>query len=510
MTEGMTRRYDQTVEWFGSHSVVTLSRLLKRIAQEEKSGDLQVAFADATKTVHLKQGLVVFAASSIQRDRLGEAMLERGSISEREFLVASNLVRTEGRRFGEALLRMGLLCPQELEDQLCFQFNRIILSLFRVNDGVYSFEERLPSIPDELMVRIPVPYLLLRGLRNVNDKNLLLTCLPSPQQELQATTRVFHDFDICSLRPNEMRVLSAARTGASVESILERVGGEYDEVLTSCGTLYLMGLLQPKNETLPYANLEGMITESHERTDRMSELQILGVPAGAGREEVEKAYLLQRLEWTHIHRQVADHPRLEPMVSEILFRMAAAYHSLVTERPQPSPGTAATPPRCLPASMHGNDWKAPTETGEKDRGKGKERRRPKARLLRELKANIEARNWPGAIPILFDLIEIEPGNAAYRGLLGKAMFKHPAMRKNAERHLLEATRLSPESSDLYTWLGLYYESFGTRLQAASAFRTALKLDPSNKVARKHLTTGAEARGHLKDPFRRDVHGPLAR
>jgi hypothetical protein len=42
------------------------------------------------------------------------------------------------------------------------------------------------------------------------------------------------------------------------------------------------------------------------------------------------------------------------------------------------------------------------------------------------------------------------------------------------------------------------------MRADAEFRTALELDPDNRLAQKSLSTGANATGHLKNPFRRLV------
>jgi Flp pilus assembly protein TadD len=84
------------------------------------------------------------------------------------------------------------------------------------------------------------------------------------------------------------------------------------------------------------------------------------------------------------------------------------------------------------------------------------------------------------------------------------MFKHPVMRRNAERHFLEALRLSPQDAELHTWLGLYYKTFGMGMRADAEFRTALEIDPDNRIAQKNLSSGANVTGHLKNPFKRLV------
>jgi tetratricopeptide (TPR) repeat protein len=483
---------DSSVEWVGSHSAITLSQVLRRIACEEKSGDLQVTFGQNTKTVFLKQGSVVFAASNLLDDRLGEAMLEKGSISEREYLLASNLMRTEGRKFGEALVRMGLLTHKELERHLCFQFNRIVLSLFHVHEGIYSFEERPPSIPDELMVTLSVPYLLLDGLRGVSDDKLLLSSLPSPKSRLRSTTRGFTNFDVSELRPEELTVLRAARNGATLESIVNDVGGELGRVLRLCGALYVLGFLQPEYDIGNESELQRKITTAYGQTERMNEHQLLEVCSGADRDAIERAYVMKRLDWIHTKRLVKEDPELQQMISEIQFRLAAAYHRLIVEK-QPNPEMKS-------ASNQGRSTKPVTTSGltpitdlekglpsETVHGKEQQKLDKKAKeILQNVKEHVCARNWEEAIPLLFDLVELEPQNASYRGFLAKTMFKSQAMRKNAEGHFLEAIRLAPKDADLHLWLGLYYRSYGQGAQAAVQFRTALELDPRNRAAKRYL------------------------
>jgi tetratricopeptide (TPR) repeat protein len=121
-------------------------------------------------------------------------------------------------------------------------------------------------------------------------------------------------------------------------------------------------------------------------------------------------------------------------------------------------------------------------------------------ILQKVKDHVCARKWDEAIPLLFELVELEPQNASYRGFLAKTMFKYPAMRKNAEGHFLEAIRLSPQDADLHLWLGIYYKSYGQGAQAAAEFRAALKLDPRNRAAKRYLSPGKNGARRLSLSF----------
>lgn len=114
-----------------------------------------------------------------------------------------------------------------------------------------------------------------------------------------------------------------------------------------------------------------------------------------------------------------------------------------------------------------------------------------SRLLRDVKLHFKLRDWEGAVPLLEQLIEISPGKALYRGMLGRALSRHPSRRKEAETHFVEALRLSPSDPEIHYWLGLYYKSFGLGSRALNEFKTTLRIDPRHEGARKQLGGSAK-------------------
>jgi len=122
-------------------------------------------------------------------------------------------------------------------------------------------------------------------------------------------------------------------------------------------------------------------------------------------------------------------------------------------------------------------------------------------LYRDVQLHFQVRDYEGAISLLYELIKLSPTNGTYHGLLAKAMLKHPVMRKNAERHFVEALRLDPENADLHYSLGVYYKAFGFHSRAITQFRTALRIDPRHEKAKKGLSADAK-KDSIKDMFRK--------
>ncbi|MGH9460919.1 MAG: hypothetical protein ACRD1X_06850, partial [Vicinamibacteria bacterium] len=67
-TESKTESPSRAFEWVGPLSSRPLAEVMRRIALEERSGDLQVIFGQTVKTiktVYFDRGFVVLAASNL-------------------------------------------------------------------------------------------------------------------------------------------------------------------------------------------------------------------------------------------------------------------------------------------------------------------------------------------------------------------------------------------------------------------------------------------------------------
>src|SRR5215468_2682786 len=97
-------------------STTPIAETLRRLSAERRSGDLQVRSGKIVKTVFFDHGRIVFAASNLKKDRLGEALVALGRITDEEFNRASALLKEEGRkrRVGDALVHAGVLDKNEL------------------------------------------------------------------------------------------------------------------------------------------------------------------------------------------------------------------------------------------------------------------------------------------------------------------------------------------------------------------------------------------------------------
>ena len=98
----------------------------------------------------------------------------------------------------------------------------------------------------------------------------------------------------------------------------------------------------------------------------------------------------------------------------------------------------------------------------------------------------EDKDLVGAIECWREAARIDPSKSEYHRRLGLALTKNPRWRKEAEKHLLEATRVETRNAELFIALGNIYLESGLKKRAESQFRNVLLFDSRNREARKIL------------------------
>jgi len=467
----------------GTFSPVALGLVLKRVVDESRSGDLQVVSGNRVKTIRVEKGAIRFAVSNLREDRLGESMLSHDCISSNDYHVASERMTHDGCRFGEALLKMGRLDRKQLHRELGVQVQRIVLSLFRVSDGLYSFEEVTGPSP-KLPFSLSVPPLLLKGLRRVTDGRLILEALPAAETLVRIAKHPAYKLDLGKLASVERAVLEKAGTGNSIGSIVRHPSLKRSTALRSCYALMTVGMLEVAPQPVDAVEAEEdrnppedpsvreLIDSQFERLEDVPEEDLLGVRRDASTEELRSAYEGLRSEWTELREQTREASLLEK-IDAIDFRLASAYHHLVV-------GSGIESTRRLPEAEP--EPQPDTETDPTLADSNAARHNRIEQLERDAKLHLQVKDWNGAISLLHELVSLAPKKASYQLMLGRAMQFQPTLQKDAEAHFLQAIELSPNDAKTHLALGQYYRKTKKHSRAMRAIQRAVELDPTNEEA----------------------------
>jgi hypothetical protein len=338
---------------------------------------------------------------------------------------------------------------------------RIVLSLFRVPGGTYRYDD--DGAPEgvtstALPVGLSVPPILLKGLRAIEDGKLILSGLPPASTRVRVAPAPPRGLALKKLSDGERSILEIAGEGMEIGDIVRRSELGRSAAFRSAFVLLSLGLLEPIPDDVapkpaplseipePAERIElcrDLIVAQFDRLSLVGERDLLGLRKDAGLEEAREAYQTLKSEWADVRKQ-----------TELQLAAAYARVRLDLENPAPEPQDASV------------------------------RRDRMAQIERDARLHVQVKDWGGAVPILLELIALEPQRAEFQALLGKAMAHVPAMRKNAEQHLLEAVMLDPKDPSLRLELARFYAAGGNRSRARGEIQAVLAMEPGNAEAQK--------------------------
>lgn len=139
---------------FGTFNRKAFAGLIYGLNQERFDGILSIDLGDCFKRLYLRNGELVFAASTLMDDRLGEVIYRAGLITVDQLTEAAVQV-TRTTKFGKVLLQNGVFTTSQLWQALKLQVYSIFQSLFLQNQVYVQIQEGLEA--SSTMVNMDLP-----------------------------------------------------------------------------------------------------------------------------------------------------------------------------------------------------------------------------------------------------------------------------------------------------------------------------------------------------------------
>jgi len=496
-----------------------IAETLRSLAGTRSSGDLQVQSAKTVKTLFFDHGRIVFAASNLKKDRLGEALVALGRITDEQFSEASKLLGGERkRRFGEALIHSGIMDKTELGRSVARQVNRIVLSVFPFDEGVATFDERTSAIPLEYMVSLSMHRILYDGIKLMTSEALVQTGLGDLDRKVQLAPVAPFAFQPGDAGPDELEMLEHAQRKVSLRRLAWVPGGlafprmRAAYALLASGLLvdaehaeagmqpaiqmetstFLLSALQRQKDPSAAEALRREVADELERSAHLDREAWLKVSREAPRDELEKA-LEEKMERYHALLEAGGHDADLKNDLEVILGRASAMLRLTRQAPAPAkpaappppppapePEPSAPPPASASAAAPPPVVDGPTSSGAIASQMQIEH------LVMEGEVRMTVSDYANAIKVYMRLVELAPNVPGYWVKLAIAKASYPRTAKLAERDFVEALRLEPDNADLHYTFGMYYKAMKQRARAQAELETALRLNRKHALARREL------------------------
>jgi uncharacterized protein DUF4388 len=205
--------------------VADLSRVLAadeiaRARNDGWSGVLALSQGEVSKGIYFLDGAIVFAASTVEEDRLGACLFRAGRISEPQFRAAMREVEASGYPLGYVLVESRVLRPDELKGALASQVERIVLSVLRWTSGAMRQEPMDRPLPADQALEIDANRLLLLGMRQFPDAERLERSLGDPGRRLRRVSPPPFDYEQIQASPAERAALALCARPARLADLL--------------------------------------------------------------------------------------------------------------------------------------------------------------------------------------------------------------------------------------------------------------------------------------------------
>jgi curved DNA-binding protein CbpA len=290
----------------GSLKRVRLAEIFHILQKSLKTGILIVKYALITKKVFIYNGDVIFAASNVKDERLGEFLVDEGRITPEEHLKADEIFREKKGRLGKILVELGYLTPQEVLKSVQRQVEEILLSLFSFVDGEYEFQEgSLPS--DELIkLRISTANIIYRGIKRNDDRQFIHRVIPPLDTVLNFSQDPRSVFQHVTIDDADKEILSFVNGKNSIRDLMLKSPLDDFETLKTLYAFLSTEIIEVIRETespvvhhASEAVTEPEIVLSKEYIDRIEEMfgrlehlgyyELLGVRRDASFGEIKKS-----------------------------------------------------------------------------------------------------------------------------------------------------------------------------------------------------------------------------
>ena len=207
----------------GDLSAIQLPDILSFLAMIRATGRLIVQHDDLERSMHWKDGDVIFATSSSFEHTLGQFLLRNGKINQEQFEESRRRVSPQ-MRHGKVLVQMGAISPKDLWWSVKNQVLEIIYSLFAWKDGHFHFAQSTDMISSEqrIVLQMSSSSIIMEGVRRLDESARIREKITSLEMIFAPVHGVTPDFEELDLSEPEILLFQQIDGKLTVRELIGR------------------------------------------------------------------------------------------------------------------------------------------------------------------------------------------------------------------------------------------------------------------------------------------------
>jgi hypothetical protein len=191
--------------------------ILASIWREERSGVLRIRNGTSTRCLTFTKGLLDIEQAAFDEPGFLSWLAALGTASPADLERGQDAGRRNGTSLARSLIQLGIFPAARLWELIESYSRSQIRTVFNWAQGEYRFEPREPGREPALFRGLPVPGLILEGIRRMGNFDIIERHLPAPGEAIQTTGG--RTGDPSGLEAHERYILDSADRAASLEEL---------------------------------------------------------------------------------------------------------------------------------------------------------------------------------------------------------------------------------------------------------------------------------------------------
>ena len=236
---------DKKFEYRGDLAVTPLAEILATIHRYRVPGVVTASREGRVRRIFLDDGLVVFAASNELEMSLTAYLVRCGWLKPEAAIEAEARRSRDGLKLGQVLLQLGFVTPERLNQGVGGQIREILWGAFDWDAGDVLFEIGGRRGGELVRIDVPIPEVILEGVRRAADVRRLVARLGSGASVLEKTRNSLLDL----FRLDERAYYEAIDGRTPLQVLAARGPGSQSENARVLYAFYCLGLIRKMRGT---------------------------------------------------------------------------------------------------------------------------------------------------------------------------------------------------------------------------------------------------------------------
>jgi len=262
----------------GNIETFHITNVLQLLHNDQKTGILKVSWKDETITVYIREGNIINATKSHEKNRLGDLLIKHGVINEKQLKECLKTSKKQNIPLGKVVVEKEYATAKSLGKIIFKQAENAIFDMFFWEKGEFEYNDTEFSTKGMVIKKINIMSTILEATRRVDEIYVLKKQIPREDIVFMVSGTLRNGSEI-KLTPDEWSVLALIDGKISVKTILSESINDSFTVYQILNSLISSGYIKENETVSPLQQATEAFTKLKEIDSKMvrRELDNLGL-----------------------------------------------------------------------------------------------------------------------------------------------------------------------------------------------------------------------------------------